>query len=66
MEKLYGIGDRVSLVQVDGDRVVNVTGTVVGLATVGGLAFVKVDGLDEWKASEEVRLVLDGAERRLP
>jgi hypothetical protein len=65
MSELYGIGDSVSFVSVHGEEVVKVTGTVVGLAAVGGLAFVKVNGIEEWQASAAVRLV-DNEARRLP
>lgn len=66
MENLYGIGDRVTVVHVEGDRVLRLSGTVVGLATGAGRYSIKLDGIEDWRASEAVELLSDARERRLP
>jgi hypothetical protein len=62
----FGIGDRVALIHVMDDRVVRIVGTVVGLGTVQGLHYIKVEGVEDWSAVEAAELVADGAGRRLP
>lgn len=64
--ELYGIGDRVTVVHVEDDRVVRLIGTVVGLATGPGAYRIKLDGIDDWRASEAVALLAGAEARRLP